>query len=152
MITNDKDIDEIAIELFRRFARMEYALKAAGFHNGEGKAEANWDKFAVSIRGRLEINPRIADAVKYMTENPPKNQVVLNGNLEWQSASRDDSQTHELLLCVRRVRNNLFHGGKFNGHWFEPERSEILLRHSLSILDACLRASPDLDEAFKSDS
>ena len=58
MITNDKDIDEIAIELFRRFARMEYALKAAGFHNGEGKAEANWDKFAVSIRGRLEIDPR----------------------------------------------------------------------------------------------
>lgn len=77
-------------------------------------------------------------------------QVVRDGLLKWEVAAPDASDTHELLLCVRRVRNNLFHGGKFNEHWFEPERSVPLLRHSLSILDACLRSSQQLNEAFKS--
>ncbi|MBK0795138.1 hypothetical protein GZV14_28120, partial [Escherichia coli O25b:H4-ST131] len=51
----------------------------------------------------------------------------------------DDSLPQEkdlakfLFLLIRRVRNNLFHGGKFNGKWFEPERSEALLQHGLVI-------------------
>lgn len=150
MSTSADLLDDIAIELFRRFARMEYALKAAGFHNGDGKAEANWDKFGCEIKGKLEADPEITDAVDYMTKSPPKKQIVHNGQLEWESPTPNASKTHELLLCVRRVRNNLFHGGKFNGHWFAPERSEELLRHSLKILDACLRASPKLNEAFES--
>lgn len=144
------NLDKLAIELFRKFARIEYALKAAGFHNGEGKASADWNKFACSVKGLLEHDSTIAEAVKYMKEQPPKMQVVRDGLLKWEVAAPDASDTHELLLCVRRVRNNLFHGGKFNEHWFEPERSVPLLRHSLSILDACLRSSQQLNEAFKS--
>ena len=145
-----ENLEKLAIELFKKFARIEYALKVAGFHNGEGKAEPNWDKFASTIQGQLEHDGVIVEAVQYMKEQPPKKQVVRNGLLEWEAATPSASETHELLLCVRRVRNNLFHGGKFNGHWFAPERSETLLRHSLSILDACLRSSPMLNEAFHS--
>jgi len=145
-----ENLEKLAIELFKKFARMEYALKAAGFHNGEGRAEPNWDKFACTIQGQLEHDSVIAEAVKYMKEQPPKKQVVRDGLLEWEVAKPSASETHELLLCVRRVRNNLFHGGKFNGHWFAPERSETLLRNSLSILDACLRLSSELNEAFHS--
>lgn len=53
-----------------------------------------------------------------------------------------------MLLYVRRVRNNLFHGGKFNGRRFAPERSELLLRHSLTIHRACIDASEDVHQAF----
>lgn len=142
------EIDVLAFELFQTFARVEYSLKASGFHNGDGKAEASWDKFANSIDGKLEADPKSRDAVAYMQASPPKKQMIVSGLLEWQPVSPNPNLTKELLLCVRRVRNNLFHGGKFNGHWFAPDRSEELLKHSLSILESCLRASTDLNDAY----
>ena len=145
------DLDQLAVKLFQKFARIEYALKAAGFHYGEGKAKPNWDKIASSVSGILENDPAIAAAIEYMSEKPPKKQVIRNQLLEWEDPTPNASKTHEILQCVRRVRNNLFHGGKFNNHWFAPERSKELLLHSLSILDACLRASPNLKEAFEND-
>lgn len=42
-------LDELAGEMFRTFARLEYALKAAGFHKGDGPAEPNWRAFAVEV-------------------------------------------------------------------------------------------------------
>lgn len=150
-LTTETELDQFAIQLFQKFARIEYALKAAKFHNGDGLAMPNWDKFASSVSGVLENDPAIAAAIKYMIEKPPKKQVIRDQLLEWERPTPNASKTHEILLCVRRVRNNLFHGGKFNGHWFEPERSKELLSHSLSILDACLRASPDLEEAFENE-
>ena len=148
VVGNSPELDRLAVELFKKFARIEYALKAAGFNDGEGEAKPNWDKFASSVSGVLEKDPAISAAIKYMIEKPPKKQVIRNQLLEWEEVTPNASKTHEILLCVRRVRNNLFHGGKFNGHWFAPERSKELLRHSLDILNACLRASPKLREAF----
>ncbi len=148
---NSSELDQLAVELFKKFARIEYALKAAGFNNGEGDAKPNWDKFASVIDGVLEKDTSITTSIKYMSENPPKKQVIRKGLLEWETPNHHANKTHEILLCVRRVRNNLFHGGKFNDHWFAPERSKELLKHSLYILDACLRASSELKEAFDND-
>ena len=89
------------------------------------------------------------DAVTYILEHPPKKQMIANGLLEWDPAEPDTDLCSDLaLIYVRRVRNNLFHGGKFNGHWFAPDRSEALLRHSLTILRACLAASDELSQAY----
>jgi hypothetical protein len=52
-----------------------------------------------------------------------------------------------ILLWVRRVRNNLFHGGKFNGHWFQPERSEQLITASLVVIHA-FRGHGELNKAY----
>ena len=145
------ELEQFAIQLFQKFARIEYALKAAGFHRGDGPAWPNWKEFASSVSGVLENDPAIAVAIKYMSEKPPKQQIIQNQHLKWEDAAPKENITWEILSCVQRVRNNLFHGGKFNGRWFEPERSKELLSHSLSILDACLRASPDLKEAFEND-
>ena len=150
-LTTETELEQFAIQLFQKFARIEYALKAAGFHNGDGPAMPNWNKFASSVPGVFENDPAIAAAVKYMIEKPPKKQMIRDDLLEWEDQAPNANKTDEILLCVRRVRNNLFHGGKFNGHWFEPERSKELLMYSLSILDACLRASPALKEAFDND-
>lgn len=35
---------------------------------------------------------------------------------------------------IRRIRNNLHHGAKFNGTWFVPERSQKLISSALEIL------------------
>ncbi|AZN70064.1 hypothetical protein D5400_01155 [Georhizobium profundi] len=144
-------LNELASELFRTFARFEYALKAAGFHRGEGAAEPNWRSFAESIPDLFDniSEATLNEAVSYILQHPPKKQVISGGVLDWaDGVPQTDLQSDRILIYVRRVRNNLFHGGKFNGHWFAPERSEALLKHSLVILRACLGASPDVRQAY----
>lgn len=78
-------------------------------------------------------------------------QVVVDGRLAWGTVGPDESlsEAEQLLLYVRRVRNNLFHGGKFSAELFEDtERQEQLLRNSLVILSACLSLSPDVRGFF----
>jgi hypothetical protein len=50
---------------------------------------------------------------------------------------------------VRCVRNNLFHGAKYNNEVHEDiERTEMLLKSSLTILDECLALSPRVKSFF----
>ena len=122
-------LNKLAIEMFKTFSRFEYALKAAGFHNGEGKAEPNWRAFSESITEHLKSpnTDELAESIKYIIEQPPNKQIIENNILSWSEAKPNTNTESDLiLLYVRRVRNNLFHGGKFNGHWFAPERSEQL--------------------------
>lgn len=147
----DEELTELAKELFRTFARFEFALKEAGFHTGEGDASPHWRNFALSIDAVLEeqATPELAAAIEYILEEPPHKQVVRNGALTWELAPpQTDSRADLVLLYVRRVRNNLFHGGKFNGHWFDPDRSESLMTSSLVILNAALAASQPVGQAF----
>lgn len=146
--TEEHYLDHLALQFLKKFARIECALKASGFHNGDGDARANWDTFATSLANGLENDSQLSDAIDYMSKNPPKKQVIDNGILVWNTPTAHPHKTHELLLCVRRVRNNLFHGGKFNGHWFAPQRSKELIEHSLSILEGCLRSSTALKNAY----
>jgi hypothetical protein len=146
------DPNREAARLFMTFARFEYALKRAGFHRGEGKAEPHWTNFALAIAAEFEAvdDPAFVEALKYFKERPPKRQVIRDGELDWDDAPvRGRCEADHILLYVRRVRNNLFHGGKFNGRWFEPQRSAELLRHSMTILETCRRLSPALNEAFE---
>lgn len=144
-------LDKLAGELFHVFSRTEYSLKASGFNNGDGVAEVNWRKFALAVE-ELIANPRsqeLKEAIEFIMGAPPKRQVIRGGVIVWeQSRPNTDSKADELLIYVRRVRNNLFHGGKFNGHWFSPERSEDLLRHSLVVLSSCIEAIPDVRGAY----
>jgi len=145
------ELNRLATDLFRTFARFEYALKAAGFHTGDGAADANWREFAVSVAPLFD-EPQGEDfkeAIAYILEHPPNKQIVENGVLRWHaSVPQTDLQSDRVLIYVRRVRNNLFHGSKFNGCWFEPQRSGELLQHSLTILNACLVASEPVNEAY----
>jgi hypothetical protein len=147
----DPELNELSQEVFRTFARCEYALKAAGFHCGDGDANVNWRNFAVSIEHAFANphDPVFANAITYILAQPPKKQVVKNGQFQWEAAiPPTNSRADLVLLYVRRVRNNLFHGGKFNGHWFEPQRSGDLLRHSLVILKAAVQASALVNAAY----
>jgi hypothetical protein len=108
----NKELDDLAVQMFRTFSRFEYALKAVGFHTDN--AEPNWTAFACSLPNLFSAvdDPSLRDAVKYMLSHPPKKQVVSNGKLDWSNQSPDSRcHTDLILLYVRRVRNNLFHGG-----------------------------------------
>lgn len=145
-------LDDLANEFFREFARAEYCLKAVGLCvSGRREAQPDWTAFSETVRKLLEM-PADADligAITYFNSNPPRKQVYDGGKLQWDSTAPGGKHAADnILILVRRVRNNLFHGGKFNGEWFAPERSEQLLRASLTILRATIDANPQTKQAY----
>jgi hypothetical protein len=142
---------KIATEFFTTFACFEYALKATGFHTAAGDASADWTKFANSIPTALSehSDAEVNAAVAYIEGHPPRKQVMQNELLAWASAPpATNNHTDKILIYVRRVRNNFFHGAKFIGRSSERKRDEQLLQHSLTILRACLEASVKVKTAY----
>ncbi len=146
---------DLLIEFFLTFARFEFALKAAGFvRGGLQGARPDWDSFGRSLdlhTARLDRN--CAAAVEYFSLHPPWRQVVTANRLAWDSAVRfaPVERMEQVLELVRRVRNNLFHGGKFSdGVHNDPGRNELLLRHSLAVLHRCLELSPSVAADYDS--
>lgn len=150
-ITVDK-LDTLSFDFFKFFSRIEYSLKAASFHTGEGNANPDWTTFAQDIDSKFQAiqDKKLNEAKQYILSNPPKKQVIEQGNIAWSDAAPTPGNgTDLLLLYVRRVRNNLFHGGKFNGNWFAPERSEELLNSSIIVLEYALESNDKVKEAFE---
>jgi hypothetical protein len=150
----------LLLEFFLTFAQFEYALKASGLcvrHREDPldlpAATPDWDSFAASLRPTFlaERTPELLEACQYLLDHPPNKQVLLGGGPAWQTPVRGAHVTDVefLLLMIRCVRNNLFHGGK---HGLSPhesrERTEKLLRSSLAILHECLALSPRQREAY----
>lgn len=144
-------LDDLAYEFFREFACYEYCLKATGLRENTRAAKASWSKYAAEVTKVFDApqSKELADAVSYFTDHPPKKQIVIDGVLHWDETLPDHKSKAELiLLLICRVRNNLFHGDKFNGRWFEPQRSEELMRHALAILRECAQNHKKVSEAY----
>jgi len=102
------------------FSRLEYALKRTGStkyaRGDENWVEANWTAFAseVDSRFRPEKTAALSQAVEYIEHHPPLKQVLASHRLDFKPVVEDTGvRLNNLLLAVRRARNNLFHGGKF---------------------------------------
>jgi hypothetical protein len=146
---------DLLLEFFLTFARFEFALKAAGFVAGDLKgARPDWVAFGQSLdldTARLDTN--CTAAVEYFSVHPPWRQVVTANGLAWDSTVGFAAveRMEQVLELVRRVRNNLFHGGKFSDEVHSgPGRNELLLRHSLAILHRCLELSSSVAAAYDS--
>ncbi len=144
---------ELLLEFFLEFSRFEYALKASGLFKPHPRAEPDWDRFAASLRD--SFNPSATDdlrqACEYIRDSPPNQQVICNDAVAWETPAHRDEETdiQFLLRMVRCVRNNLFHGGKYNIEVHEDtERTEMLLRSSLTLLAACLEIAPEQQAAY----
>lgn len=150
-MSSDADLHKTAAQFFQVFSRMEYALKASGYNNGDGTAEANWKKFALAVASSVNSPPsgEISESITFLLNEPPKKQFIASGVLEWRDTPASTGNTSDdLFVYIRRVRNNLFHGGKFNGHWFAPERSEKLMGASLAIMSWAIELDPNVQAAY----
>ncbi|OXI90787.1 hypothetical protein CFB40_10680 [Burkholderia sp. AU31652] len=126
------------------FSRYEYALKNSGFAiGGENRVDPDWDAFARSIADEFDNldEPGFREAATYLVTSPPRKQVLVGQRLHWKESPPDGAlrASAQALLMVRRVRNNLCHGGKF---WIPDDerrdRNEKLVKASLAVLLACL--------------
>lgn len=157
---NTKVDKDLLLEFFLVFSRFEYCLKATGMfvrHAVEPpkwpRAEPDWDSFANQIRDSFDRNAtdELREACLYIVESPPNQQVFTGHELAWETpcCPKGESEIAFLLRMVRSVRNNLFHGGKYNIDFHEDtDRTTMLLRSSLHILNACLNISPNQLAAY----
>jgi len=133
---------ELTVEFLGTFARFEYALKRAGYLEGnEKRVAADWDRFAREVAtAKPEVLVSVVACGAYLLSHPPRKQVLENGRLTWKDRGASGGSTiEEILLSVRTVRNNVFHGGKFpEGPVAEPLRDERLIGDCLAMLNALL--------------
>ena len=151
---------DLVTEFLVVFARFEFALKKCGFLQSKmdgDDAKPNWDTFATdpAVKATFETTgtPEVVSAVNELLAEPPTKQIVKAGKWEWgdSEGSRVSSRNAaSVLLLVRRVRNNLFHGGKFPMRPVDgPERNVELLNRCLVLLDHALKCAPaNVQRAF----
>jgi hypothetical protein len=141
-------------KLFVVFSRFGFALKEHGFVAGRSGEDAkpDWDRFSEEsvLKGFVE-EIRQDTEVRELLDNPPMKQIVVCHNdgsksCDWKApTNRPDELMAQLLLAVRRVRNNFFHGGKHG----EDARDERLCRAALRILSECLKRHDGVRNLFE---
>lgn len=145
---------DLLLEFFLIFARAEFALKNSGFVKGnEREASPDWDRFAASIKNSFakDKSDDLTQAANYILNNPPMKQVLRQNTLMWKANVPHGKLTdiEVLIRLVRRIRNNLFHGGKHNIALFEDtERTTRLLKSSLIVIQECLLLAPHVKTTF----
>lgn len=153
-LTNIKN--ELLLKFFLTFSRFEFALKNAGFYkkceSTQYDAKPDWETFASSVKEQFQKqndkqndNDSFKVACYNICDKPPRKQIIINETLEWQnnSTQKPNSDINQILIYVRRVRNNLFHGGKCEIA-SDKKRDKELLQDSLIILNGCLKLSKDV--------
>jgi hypothetical protein len=143
----------LVLRFFLVFSRFEYALKRAGFTNPKRRAEAAWDRFATENDARFGASStsKLQAACVYFLQHPPLRQIQKNGVLDWEVPNQliNEPLLKRLLLMVRSVRNNMFHGGKFPMMPVdEPARNVTLLRHALVILETSVKLDGEVERLF----
>lgn len=141
--------DAVALAFVRDFAIAERTLKSAGFCKPRralvdvSDVAPDWDKFANDLRWRLgDASAEVARAVQLLADAPPRKHVVdQDGSLGWRLTERTPGIRDEshLLMLVRRIRNNLFHGDKSLLGGAVPDQRDIdLVRSAHVILAAAM--------------
>ena len=140
---------DLVVEFFVVFARFEFALKEAGYVSGaRGYSEPDWRRFGREVAAAFQ--PPTAEesaAFDVPTTQPPLRQVFRDNRLTWEPMPLRGPPVVRALEAAKRVRNNLFHGGKHTPH--SPEgRDAALVSAALTLLNACLQRHERVREAF----
>jgi hypothetical protein len=141
------------IDFIATFSRLEYALKASGqFLKKTKDAEADWTAFASSIDAKINnsTNCQLKKSIDHILNNPPLKQINENGLIKWKRVdSSKQNKTKNLIMYICRIRNNLFHGGKFVwGYLEEFDRDFCLIKCALLILKEIVNFNEKVKNAF----
>ena len=135
-----------AARLFATFSRFEFALKECGYVRADryGGAQLDWNRFA-AIEGLAALMQRLHDegSVAELLKHPPRQQRAAGTHWEWADAP-PITDAKAFLEAIKRVRNNLFHGGKAGA---DP-RDDQLCKDAVACLVALLDLNPDVRLAF----
>jgi hypothetical protein len=137
-------------ELMRIVTRFEFALKETGFCQADNNdaVSANWDKFSNDcLRAEFFEYVSTKKIAKTILKKLPSKQILFNSQLAWENCGIPNN-VQELLGAVRRVRNNLVHGGKSGD--IDSDRNDALVSEAIAVLLEALKEHHDLRIAFES--
>lgn len=149
--------EKLVYSFFATFARLEYALKRSGYAREarHGGAEPFWDEFIKSVEPHWTQveDPAFLAACDFLLRSPPRQQVLRGNALDWKETEPRINETDAsfIVRCVKRIRNNLFHGGKFpipTGPVDAPERDGRLLGHGLVVLHGVVAMNERVRDYF----
>ncbi|MGF6575179.1 hypothetical protein ABH945_007308 [Paraburkholderia sp. GAS333] len=151
------EVPPLAIKFFQVFSRFECALKRSGrYAKGDGQwVTPRWGLFANDLGADFFSEVEKSGMAKTLIERPPATQAILeSGELGWKSNPPVET-TNDLIDAVRKVRDNLLHGGKYRDNGYGrpamvegSERDEVLLTESLNVLAIALEKNPQIREHF----
>lgn len=148
---------KLACEFFVCFSRLEYALKRAGYYGlSRNFLNVDWKRFCSDFSDRfcVDSSEELRKSFDYFESFPPRNQIIRNRKLSWSKPllKGDSTELDWLVRVVRCVRNNLFHGGKFQSEEIEePTRNAKLISHSVVVLKCLATLSDDVERYFEID-
>lgn len=126
-----------AFDFFFWFSRFESALKENQYLKSKrpgARAEPNWGAFVQ----KWEHSYAASRSAQALLDLAPKTQVIgAAGNLEWSTtvARPGTSTLGQVVLMLKTVRNNLFHGAKHGETtWDDPKRVQDLLANAQRVL------------------
>jgi hypothetical protein len=140
----------LVFEFFIKFSLFENALKSSGFYKQSGRngIKPNWEKFSEEIEQEfsriyyLPYKHELNTAVQYFLDFPPRKQGIDGGELTFKDNDLENKTLSEQLsILIRCVRNNLFHGGKFE---YERPRDTLLIQFSIIILEEWAEIIPSV--------
>ncbi len=145
-------LNATAAAFIASFLRFEFALKEARYSRGDGPAKVDWRRVADALGNDFWEAITASRLAATILDSPPKQQWIGAYGLEWRD-SPAPTNTHELFLAVRRIRNNLFHGGKSGDPEFDtnggPSRSTTLLSEAHSVIEQALLKLEDVRLHFE---
>lgn len=133
----DNDLRSTCFEFFYWFSRLEFALKENEFGTAGryGDAQVHWRKF-------IENHSKDFHATRegrLLVKHPPKRQIYADDRCGWEplNLAREKTDLGKVVLVIKTIRNNLFHGGKGSQvDWDDPERNLFLLVNGKNVLDS----------------
>lgn len=155
-VMNDKFIpNDLILIFFVLFSRFEYTLKNNDYICSKN-CKPDWFELGKEIDEYFDPS-NCQQAYDYLINNPPKKQVCKKHNCsdsfifdKWKDENISSSvEINKIITIIKRVRNNLFHGGKdING----TERDKNLIKYSIFLMEEILNIlkehRPTLHEDF----
>ena len=142
--------NELVFDFLWKFSAFECAMKRIGCYSPldkDGPVSADWDLYANRLNAMKPKN--VVGAAHALVKLAPKQQVVKDKRLTWDAVGRGDGETYVryALRLVCTVRNNLFHGGKYeDGPAEETARNKQLLDAALAVLTECYNVDTELQQ------
>ena len=130
-------VTQLAFEFFFSFSRFESALKENGFLKSKKpgvRADPSWELFVLQWERGYTSS---ASAQSLIALSPQTQVVAEGGRLDWTPTVPKDSMSElgVVVLMLKTVRNNLFHGAKHGAaNWDDLERTSELMVSATSIL------------------
>jgi hypothetical protein len=134
---------------FYFFSKLEHALKRNEFLiKNQADAKADWDTFADKLGNEFFQKIKAEHDIQILFKVPPRKQINNAGTLDWKDEASPQN-VKDLFVALRRVRNNLFHGGKYPyAPVEEPSRNDKLLRACLFVMESVINENTNIRATF----